>query len=404
MRLRGGSVLARAAVAAATLALGLTQAAAGTTAPLVLPIAGLTGAQLHVAGVARLSDGGAVVAASVDPSRRASGWHPAVVRLLLDGSVDLAYGTLGIAAPSVGAGQSASAVAINPGSGQAWIGLSGPGGRGAVLSLTPGGSRAPSFGHAGLVPLGSGQRPLALAWQQRMLLVAAGTGPCAGCSLIALNPATGARLATGTLVPAATPPGAGCPHGEVSSVVTLGSGVAQLAFTGGRGCPGQLDTVVVSRARGTITTAATDPIAPAPAPVLEAQYGSARCVALARAHTTALGPDVTPPTPFVTSSAPGAPPLALVALGQGACAALIAGGHGHGGVVVQAAAGHGRPVSDRIPSAIAPLGMFRCHAHLLVIGSRSQGHTLSGEVAVFPVRRGPFAQAGVASAASARCS
>jgi hypothetical protein len=63
--------------------------------------------------------------------------------------------------------------------------------------------------------------------------------------------------------------------------------------------------------------------------------------------------------------------------------------------------GDGRSVVDRLPAAIAPLAMFRCHQHLLVIGSTRSGAERAAVLTPVPVRRGEFAiRASRASAAA----
>lgn len=397
-------MLARAATAALAFAVTLAAAATATAAPLVLPIPGLIAGQLRVAGISRLTDGSALIAASVDPARHGGRWSQVAVRLLLDGSVDLGYANQGIATPAAGSGHSATALAINPASGQAWIGLAGPGGRSEILALGPTGAPDRGFGRGGVVTLAAGQAPVALAWAQRMLFVASGTAPCGGCRLSVLNPATGATLAGGSLAPAVDTPGGSCAHGSVSSAVSLGPSAAQLAFSGGAGCPPQLVTVAIADSQSSVTTAKATPLGLPGRSTLEAQYGSADCVATETPSATEFGPVVPAPAPFSPWHAPGGRLNALVALGQGACAALISSAHGAGGIVVQASPQQPRPASDRVPSSIAALGMFRCHAHLLVIGARAQAHELAGVVVVLPVRRGPNAQVAIAASRSRRCS
>ncbi|MGH2875656.1 MAG: hypothetical protein ACRDNJ_03030, partial [Solirubrobacteraceae bacterium] len=66
--------------------------AAGATQ--VFPIPGLGGQALTVGGVARLNDGGALIASSTRASARAP-WRLTATRLLVDGTVDLGYGSAG---------------------------------------------------------------------------------------------------------------------------------------------------------------------------------------------------------------------------------------------------------------------------------------------------------------------
>jgi hypothetical protein len=95
-----------------------------------------------------------------------------------------------------------------------------------------------------------------------------------------------------------------------------------------------------------------------------------------------------------TARAPAGRVIAVTPLGDGACAALIMPRGYPTALVIQARKRQALASSYAIPTDVAPLGMFRCHQHLLVIGERR--HT--AVVVVVPVRAGPHA-----AAASAGC-
>jgi hypothetical protein len=109
---------------------------------------------------------------------------------------------------------------------------------------------------------------------------------------------------------------------------------------------------------------------------------------------TASGPSK---TLLGTATAPAGRLIAATPLGDGACAALIKP-HGYpAAMVLQARKGQHLANSYAIPRTVAPLGLFRCHQHLLVVGRRGR----NAVVVVVPVTAGPHASA--ASTAAAGC-
>ena len=119
--------------------------------------------------------------------------------------------------------------------------------------------------------------------------------------------------------------------------------------------------------------------------------GRSLCLAGSGASSSELGPLAADGKLLGATSGPPGQLTAVVALGQRACAALFR--TTGGGLVVQAVAGQRHPTRDRIPRAVTPLGMFRCHQHLLVIGARRDLQESAGVVVAIPVRRGPQANA-----------
>lgn len=378
-------------------------AAAGTT--LVFPIPGLGGRTLTVGGVARLNDGGALIASSTRASARAR-WQLTATRLLVDGTVDLAYGSAG----NVTAGRGrATAVAIDPRNGASWLGAATASGHGEIVALDPRGARRRKFGSGGVLRLAS--PPAALAWRHGTLIVATGTRPCRGCDVQALDPSSGAVRAAGELGTA--PPGptatARCVPRAVTSLAA-GAGGLMAATLGTPACPAQVVSLHVRG--GSLSAGATVGLPGATGALLSAAGGQACVGAVSPGHAW-VGP---PPSAAALGSSSAGPParivpvpagrlVALVPLGDGACAALIAPRHGSRALVAQAVAGARHATVDRLPRGLRPLGMSRCEQHLLVIGAHAAGHRVAGRVAVVPVRAGPYSGSRTRSAlaAAARC-
>jgi hypothetical protein len=406
MRQRGRCLLICGVVLAA---LGAGVALASTGPP-VFPIPGFAANQLEVGGVSRLNDGGALVAGSLSAGARSPDRQPVVLRLLVDGSIDLGYGSEGISTPRIGADAQATSLAIDPQTGEAWIGVvAGPAHRGAVVALTGAGVRQTHFGHDGILELGAMNGPVTLAWRPGELLVASGTQPCPGCQLTVVNPATGAAMASSQLTPAQLTGEAGCSTGAITGAVLVTPSSALLAFRGASHCTAQLVTVAISRRSGhgslRMTRAAS--LTAAATTDRVAAFGSNICFASSSPTATEFGPFLDRRQAFTPSRAPAGRLISLVALGQGACAALIATDRPPGTVVAQASAQQRQSTRDAIPRTVEPLGMFRCHAHLLVIGAQAQNRQRAGVVVVIPVRRGPPATTASTAAAggqSGRCS
>jgi hypothetical protein len=223
----------------------LTAVASASSGPLVLNIPGLSARGLGVGAIARLDDGGAVIAASLTSGRGRGSARLAVVRLRVDGTVDLGYGTLGISTPPTGPNVRATAMAVNPATGEAWIGLArGHGAAGAIVAIDGLGGRVRGFGHQGLLTLAQGP-PTALAWRPQQLLLAAGPKTCRGCTLGLASASTGRLSMTRRLGPTdlsgAKP---GCLGSSIAGMVFVPGGSALLSLgSAGRGCGAELALV-----------------------------------------------------------------------------------------------------------------------------------------------------------------
>ena len=402
MTVRRGSVLA--GVMALFL---LTVSVATASGPLLIPIPGFAGSALQVGGVARMNDGGAIVAGSQqDPG--ATGWQPAIIRLHVDGSIDLGYGTEGISRPRLGAGMAATALAIDPHSGDAWVATARLKGKSAIVALNGDGDRATRFAHGGILWRGASSAPVALAWRAGRLLVASGGPPCTGCRISVVDPSTGKSIVSGQLAPDQLG-GPRCTDGAITSAVLTGPRIAQLAFQGGQHCGDRIVTISLTR-RGSHPALRQTRYIPlgsgTPGEALVAASGSDLCVATASPASSAFGPLIARRHVVVSSRAPGGRLIALVALGSGACAALIAEAHHPTTVVTQASIQRRRATLDTVPRSLQALGMFRCHAHLVVLGARRRGRQSAGAVVTITVRRGPkgaASTAAVAPATASRC-
>jgi hypothetical protein len=399
--------LRRAFIFAAVLAVLLCAVGLASAQTPVFAIPGFTDRGLQVAAVSRLSDGGALLAGSMSDRTQSPQWRPALVRLLLDGSVDLGYGDLGISQLRLGPSTRAIALATNPVPADAWVGVEGPQQRGGIIALNATGSRVERFGRGGILSLGADNAPVALAWAPRELLISSGTAPCAGCQLTVVSTSTGQTIAKDTIALDGAVLSKACAGGAVTSAVLVGERTAQLAFLGAKGCAAQIVTVTISGSgrqaslKAIVATPLTVPSAPTAS--LDAAFGSSVCAAASSPARTVLGP--LSARAFSPVTAPGGRLAGLVALGGGACAGLITSAYGSGGIVVQASGTQRSVTRDAVPGSIRPLSMFRCNAHLLVIGTRARPSGVQGMVVVIPVRRGPGAGAMPADVAlaSGRC-
>jgi hypothetical protein len=346
----------------------------------VFPIPGLEGKRIELGGVARLSDGGAIVAAGLGSRSRS---QLVVTRLNADGSVTLGYGTEGISQLRVGADAHPTALAIDPATGDSWIGLAaGDTAHSEIVALNGHGQVRGAFGHRGVLPIAGSGGPAALGWHDGRLLVAAGSDPCFGCVLSVLNGRTGARLQSSQLSPTFQQGSRTCRIGAVTSAAFTPTGGAHFGtLATGKGCSGAL----VAYAPPAVPVALPGPTGDFPA-IRVAGSGRGACL-------TASGPSGT--LINGVSRAPAGRVIALTPLGFGACAILESPRGYPTAMVLQARAGQRSANSYAIPRNVAPLGIFRCHQHLLVIGKRGR----NAVVVVVPVTAGPHA-----AAASARCS
>jgi hypothetical protein len=185
--------------------------------------------------------------------------------------------------------------------------------------------------------------------------------------------------------------------------------IAQLAFRGGRRCGDRVVTVSLAKAdtHAAVRQTRSAPLGGAtPGEDLVAASGPDLCVATASPASSAFGTFIARRQVVVSSRAPGGRLIALVALGSGACAALIAETHHPTTVVAQASIQQRRATLDTVPGSVQALGMFRCHAHLVVLGARRDGRQTAGAVVPITVRRGPKAAlstAAVSPATASRC-
>jgi hypothetical protein len=358
-----------------------------------VPISGLAGPGIQMASAQRTSDGGAILASWI-PSRAGSArGRTLTARVLADGALDLAYGGHGIATVPVDPRQRLTALAIDPATGAAWIGMRlGARGPGEIVALNGAGGVRTSFGRRGVLalPAADAGGPVALAWQRGALLIAAGAAPCRGCSVSIRDPRSGEVIALGRLSPSEIAP-AGCAGAAISSAVFVG---AQVELTTTTSASPACRALIVALNRSLRPAGSAGPPAPAPpdaqaTSIVIVTSGVGACIASTDATRIAISPWGSGLASARSAGAPLGRLVALVPLGAGACSALIAGPRGRA-TVAQMSAGDGRAVTTGLPRAVAPLTMFRCHRHLLVVGATGRRRRAAVIVAV-PIRRGSFA-------------
>jgi hypothetical protein len=367
----------------------------------VVPIAGLTGPGIQVAGALRTNDGGAILAVRILNRFGSSRGRILAARLRADGSLTLAYGSEGLSTLDLGHSLQPTALAIDPATGDAWIGTRiGGSGPAEIVALDSRGGLRESFGRRGVLrlPAGDDGGPVALAWRHGALLIAAGETPCRGCSLSVRNPASGRLIAAGSLSAAELAP-AGCGGASVASAVFVGR---QIELTT-RAAPGsRCHALILALGRNLLPAASAGPPAPSPpgsTSIVISTSEAGSCIAGSDSRRIAVSP-LTYGTSAGVAAAPPGRLVALVPLGARSCAALIQTPRGRA-TVAQMSAGDHRAVTEVLPAAIAPLSMFRCHQHLLVIGATDSGHEHAAVIVPVPIRRGKFAA--IASAASTGC-
>jgi len=372
----------------------VTLVAGGAIVPdawaLIVPIPGIAGPSIRLAAALRTDDGGAILVASIRTAHASGAGTTLTARLDAEGRLELGYGYEGVAALPLGPTVIPAALAVDPATGEAWIGAT-DGTRAEIVAISGNGQEQPGFGRHGVVNLPAvddgGVR--ALAWRRGELLVAAGVrGACAGCVLTVLKASGGAPLAKTMITPATR-----C-TGEVA--------VTSVAFTNTNG-----SLAATSAADPLACTAALlafdDRLVPSgsqPLPLLRAQplrslvvtpESGATCVAGTGPAGISVWPLGARRSSLVAGGA-SARLVALVPLGGGACGALLARGR-HRGEVAQTAPSSSTPSTSVVPASLVALAMFRCHQHLLVIAA--SGPVGDQAAVIVPVRiaRGPFAAA-----------
>jgi hypothetical protein len=370
-------------------------------AQVVVPIPGLTGGHIQVAGALRTNDGGAILASRITNGGDSSRGRMVVARLLADGALSLAYGSEGLSTLRVSAQLRPTALAIDPASGEAWIGARiGQTGRGEIIALNGNGARRRSFANEGVLrlPAADDGGPVALAWRQGALLIAAGETPCRGCSLSIRDPRTGRLITSSTLSPENLAP-SGC-HVAVTAAVFVSVNAEFLTTrTAARsGCA----SLILALGSDLQPVGSPGPPAPAlPDPGASASViatsGGASCIATTAPSHTGISPYATG-SAGTAANAPAGSLTGLVPLGPGSCAALIRTPRGQA-TVAQMTSGDAHALTDRVPPAVTALAMFRCNQHLLVVGATGSAGRQSAVIVPVPVRRGKFAaQASIASA------
>lgn len=381
-------------VIACVVALAGPLALAASAGPIEVPIPGLSGGVIQVAGALRTADGGGVIAARISTPGAQTG-ALTIARVQADGAVNLAYGTLGIAHVHASPVLEATALAVDP-SGAAWIGVRfGADGPGEVIALDASGARVPTFGSEGVLRLPAADRggPVALAVSDGRLLIAAGTAPCRGCSISVRDASTGRLLRRVTLSAATLAP-ARCAASVTGAALTAQSSVLLSTAVRGNRCAAQI-VALAKTLTPPVNSSAPSLADTAARSSMLVPDGASWC--LAATDTKHVNLLASGRGRWTSAAAPAGTLVALAQLGTGACAALIRTSR-PGAVVAQMGAGNGRVSADTIPSSLTPLGMFRCNQHLLVIAGAAGDRT--AVIVPVAVRRGPFATA--ASVASAQ--
>ena len=373
---------------AAIAALALLGAAADAAAAMrTIDVPGVAGRSVEIAAAGRLADGGAIVAATVTPRGRRR-TRIVVMRLRHDGLLDRSFGDGGVVTAQLarGAGRGGSrstSVAVDPAGGRSWIGAAvGAADTGAVLALDARGRRARGFGSAAVLRLRNAGAPTALAFGGGRLAVAAARGPCRGCRVLLLDPASGVRRAEAALAPVA---GAmACPGARLDSLAAVAGGQLALGGSGGS-CAARI--VVRDGALGPLGefdpggVAQRIAVTAAGAPLdLCAGVQRAGAVSVVRVTSQPAGAALAP-----SSWAPVPGTLAaVVGLGDRACGALLRG-PGRPARVLQASNGDRSPAIAVVPAGLRAGAIYRCRRHLLVVGTRRRGGLRRAAVAVTPI-------------------
>jgi hypothetical protein len=363
----------------------------------VVDVPGVAGRSVQITAAGRLADGGAIVVGSVTPDRKGARARLVVMRLRHDGLVDRDFGTAGVvdaqlARGSGAVGSRATAVAVDPARGRAWIGAAiGRANAGAVLALDGRGRRVKGFGSNAVVRLkGDASAPTALAFGGGRLAVAATTQPCAGCQVLVLDPASGARRALGPLAPVADGTAAGCPQARLDSLALPGTDRLVLGGSGGPACATRIVVRDGALAPVSVWDAGGEPqrvvVSAAGAPLdLCIGIQSAGAVRLARVPAGAAGPQPVAIPGQTYAPVPGSLG-GVVPLGDGACGALVLHG-GKAASVLQASGGDAHPAITTLPASLRAGAIYRCNQHVLVVGTRRSHGTERASVAVTMITR-----------------
>jgi hypothetical protein len=340
-------------------------------AAVIVPLPGLTGSGMAIPAAQRTDTGGGVILA-------ATGAGVTLARVEADGTPDLAYGTLGLAQIRVPADFTPTSLAVDPRTGTAWIAGS-TGDRALIAAVSPSGATESRFGTRGVLTLPASIVTVrSIDWRAGALLVTGANPDCAGCQLTELAPASGRRIASGTVTAAELT--GNCAAVRDTGAVWLGASILLATTQDGRRCRAQ--TVELPRLTGRLATvtrfapAITQSIhlAEAGGQICEAGEGSSgislwgqgqtRATRLSRRGDGELG--------------------AIVPVGGGACAALVRV-PGAGAAVFQIAAGGAAAARTAVPAGFDAQTMYRCNAHLLVVGTVAQ----QAEILAVPLSQGP---------------
>jgi len=361
---------------------------------LIVPIPGVDGPSIRLVAALRTEDGGAILVAWIRPAHASGTGTTLTARLDAEGRLELGYGYEGVAALPLGPTVIPAALAVDPATGEAWIGAM-DGTRAEIIAVSSTGQEQPGFGRRGVVDLPAvddgGVR--ALAWRSGELLVAAGArGRCTGCVLTVLKGSSGAPVARTTITPAAT-----CTGAVADTRVALTNANGALVATSVPNPAACTPAVLAFDDR--LVPTGSKPLPHLPAQALRSLVLTPESGGTCVAGTGPAGISVWPLGARRSSllvSGASARLIALVPLGGGACGALLARAR-RSGEVAQTAPSSSAPSTSVVPASLAPLAMFRCHQHLLVIAA--DGPVGDQAAVIVPIRigRGPFAAATGAS-------
>jgi hypothetical protein len=376
---------------------------AAATARITVPIPGIAGPAIQFAGALRTNAGGAIMVARIRRHPRAATGTTLAASVDADGTLELTYGYEGVADLHLPPAAAPTALAINPATGAAWIGVTN-GTRGEVVAIDPTGQREARFGRDGIVQLPGVDRGgvRAMAWRQGEIVVAASPqSACAGCALSMLNASNGTPIATRIL----TAQDAGGPTCTGSAAVTSVAFDAHGAVFAGTQVSPQPSCAasLVHLSNRLVPLGSAAPAATALSSLVVTPEPGPGCLA----GTDSAGIGVWPSgrtQPALPVLATGSTKLiALVPLGTGGCGALLQRGR-NSAEVAQVGNSTAGPAITPVPAGLVPLAMFRCRQHLLVIAARGPESKEAAVILPVPISRGPFAAVAAAiSAPSTGC-